>query len=184
MEVQVFVDIITDLALPLPVNVIGELLGVPAADRAVAAPLVRALLASLEPGANVEALTAACEAENQLAMYFADLLAVKRARPADDLLSRLAVAHGDDILDDDECVGTAILLFAAGFETTTNLIGNGVAALLAHPDQMRELGARPDLASNAVEELLRYDSPSRPTGARCSSRHGWQESIYIPVRSY
>lgn len=164
MEVQVFVDIITDLALPLPVNVIGELLGVPAADRAVAAPLVRALLASLEPGANVEALTAACEAENQLAMYFADLLAVKRARPADDLLSRLAVAHGDDILDDDECVGTAILLFAAGFETTTNLIGNGVAALLAHPDQMRELGARPDLASNAVEELLRYDSPVQTNG--------------------
>ncbi len=165
MEVQVFVDIITDLALPLPVNVIGELLGVPAADRAVAAPLVRALLASLEPGANVEALTAACEAENQLAMYFADLLAVKRARPADDLLSRLAVAHGDDILDDDECVGTAILLFAAGFETTTNLIGNGVAALLAHPpDQMRELGARPDLASNTVEELLRYDSPVQTNG--------------------
>ncbi|MEH6797268.1 MAG: cytochrome P450 [Rhodococcus sp. (in: high G+C Gram-positive bacteria)] len=164
MEVQVFVDIITDLALPLPVNVIGELLGVPAADRAVAAPLVRALLASLEPGANVEALTAACEAENQLAMYFADLLSVKRARPADDLLSRLAVAHGDDILDDDECVGTAILLFAAGFETTTNLIGNGVAALLAHPDQMRELGARPDLASNTVEELLRYDSPVQTNG--------------------
>lgn len=162
MEEQVFVDIITDLALPLPVNVIGELLGVPMADRAVAA--VRALLASLEPGANVEALTAACEAEDQLATYFADLLAVKRARPADDLLSRLAVAHGDDVLDDNECVGTAILLFAAGFETTTNLIGNGVAALLAHPDQMRQLRARPDLASNAVEELLRYDSPVQTNG--------------------
>lgn len=134
------------------------------ADRAVAAPLVRALLASLEPGANVEALTAACEAEDHLATYFADLLAVKRARPADDLLSRLAVAHGDDVLDDNECVGTAILLFAAGFETTTNLIGNGVAALLAHPDQMRQLRARPELASNAVEELLRYDSPVQTNG--------------------
>ncbi|MGW5441466.1 MULTISPECIES: cytochrome P450 family protein [Nocardia] len=125
---------------------------------------MRALLASLEPGADIAALTAACDAEDQLAAYFADLLAVKRARPTDDLLSRLAVANGDDILDDDECVGTAILLFAAGFETTTNLIGNGVAALLAHPDQMRELRARPELASNAVEELLRYESPVQTNG--------------------
>ncbi|NKX91611.1 MULTISPECIES: cytochrome P450, partial [Nocardia] len=164
MEARVSVDIINDLALPLPVNVIGDLLGVPFTDRAVAAPLVRALLASLEPGADIAALTAACDAEDQLAAYFADLLAVKRARPTDDLLSRLAVANGDDILDDDECVGTAILLFAAGFETTTNLIGNGVAALLAHPDQMRELRARPELASNAVEELLRYESPVQTNG--------------------
>lgn len=125
---------------------------------------MRALLASLEPGADIAALTAACDAEDQLAAYFADLLAVKRARPTGDLLSRLAVANGDDILDDDECVGTAILLFAAGFETTTNLIGNGVAALLAHPDQMRELRARPELASNAVEELLRYESPVQTNG--------------------
>ncbi|MGS2806652.1 cytochrome P450 [Nocardia sp. MW-W600-9] len=164
MEARVSVDIINDLALPLPVNVIGDLLGVPFTDRAVAAPLVRALLASLEPGADIAALTAACDAEDQLAAYFADLLAVKRARPTDDLLSWLAVANGDDILDDDECVGTAILLFAAGFETTTNLIGNGVAALLAHPDQMRELRARPELASNAVEELLRYESPVQTNG--------------------
>lgn len=164
MEEQGFADIITDLALPLPVNVIGDLLGVPMADRAVAAPLVRALLASLEPGADIVALTAACAAEDQLATYFTDLLAVKRAHPGDDLLSRLAVAHGDDVLDDDECVGTAILLFAAGFETTTNLIGNGVAALLARPDQMHLLRARPDLASNAVEELLRYDSPVQTNG--------------------
>ncbi|WP_280263000.1 cytochrome P450 [Nocardia wallacei] len=161
---QGFADIITDLALPLPVNVIGDLLGVPVPDRAVAAPLVRSLLASLEPSADVAALTAACEAEDQLATYFTDLLAVKRAHPADDLLSRLAVAHGDDVLDDDECVGTAILLFAAGFETTTNLIGNGVAALLDHPDQMDLLRARPDLASSAVEELLRYDSPVQTNG--------------------
>ncbi|MCE5292043.1 MAG: cytochrome P450 [Nocardiaceae bacterium] len=164
MEERDSVDIITELALPLPVNVIGDLLGVPTADRAVAAPLVRALLASLEPGADIESLTAACEAEDQLATYFTDLLAAKRARPADDLLSRLAVAHGEDVLDDDECVGTAILLFAAGFETTTNLIGNGIAALLAHPDQMHLLRARPELASKAVEELLRYDAPVQTNG--------------------
>ncbi|AVH24659.1 cytochrome P450 [Nocardia farcinica] len=164
IEDQGSADIISDLALPLPVNVIGDLLGVPVTDRAVAAPLVRALVASLEPSADAAALTAACEAEDQLATYFTDLLAAKRAHPDDDLLSRLAVAHGDDVLDDDECVGTAILLFAAGFETTTNLIGNGVAALLAHPSQMDLLRARPDLASNAVEELLRYDSPVQTNG--------------------
>ncbi|WP_228815698.1 cytochrome P450 [Nocardia puris] len=157
-------DIISELALPLPVNVIGDLLGVPKADRAVAAPMVRALLASLEPNADTAALTFACEAEDELAAYFTDLLAAKRAHPAQDLLSRLAAARGDDVLDDDECVGTAILLFAARFETTTNLIGNGVAALLTHSDQMDLLRARPDLASSAVEELLRYDAPVQTNG--------------------
>ncbi len=157
-------DIITDLALPLPVNVIGDLLGVPPEDRGAAAPLVRALISSLEPSANTADLTQACEAEDQLAHYFAELLATKRSHPADDLLSRLAAARGDDTLDEDECVGTAILLFAAGFETTTNLIGNGVAAFLAHPDQMRLLRTSPELAATAVDELLRYDSPVQTNG--------------------
>ncbi|MBJ8344428.1 cytochrome P450 [Antrihabitans sp. YC2-6] len=157
-------DIIAELALPLPVNVIGDLLGVPAEARSAAAPLVRALVASLEPSANTADLTRACEAEDQLAQYFSELIAAKRADPSDDLLSRLAAARGDDTLDDDECVGTAILLFAAGFETTTNLIGNGVAALLSHPDQMALLRQRPDLAATAVDELLRYDAPVQTNG--------------------
>ncbi|CDZ87117.1 cytochrome P450 [Rhodococcus ruber] len=164
MDGQAVADIITDLALPLPVNVIGDLLGVPPIDRAAAAPLVSALVASLEPGADAAALTRACAAEDQLARYFADLLATKRTHPAEDLLSRLAAARGADALDDEECVGTAILLFAAGFETTTNLIGNGVAALLAHPGQMNLLRSRPDLAGAAVEELLRYDAPVQTNG--------------------
>jgi cytochrome P450 len=164
MAEQTVCDIITDLALPLPVGVIGELLGVPAADRAEAAPLVRDLMASLEPSADASALARACAAEDQLAAYFADLLVHKREHPQGDLLSRLATARGDDILDEEESVGTAILLFAAGFETTTNLIGNGMAALLAHPDQAALLRSRPELAGRAVEELLRYDAPVQTNG--------------------
>lgn len=158
------VDVMSTLALPLPVNVIGDLLGLPVEGRNLAAPLVRDLVAPLEPMADAAALQRAADAEDQLAGYLGVLLADKRARPADDLLSRLAAAREEDGLDDDECVGTAILLFAAGFETTTNLIGNGLAALLENPDQADLLRRQPALAANAVEELLRYDAPVQTNG--------------------
>ena len=158
------VDIMTELALPLPVSVIGDLLGLPQADRALAAPWVRDLMAPLEPNADVEAIQRACDSEDRLADYLGDLIADKRRTPGHDLLSRLATARGDDILDDDECVGTAILLFAAGFETTTNLIGNGLSALLQHPDQLEFLRMRPDLTANAIDELLRFDAPVQTNG--------------------
>ncbi|MGW0056440.1 cytochrome P450 [Nocardia nova] len=158
------IDIISEIALPLPVAVIGDLLGVPESDRAAAAPLVRCLLAPLEPASDTAAIRRAADAETQLVEYFSTLLAEKRTDPQDDLLSRLAIARGADALDEDEMVGSAILLFAAGFETTTNLIGNGLAALLAHPDQLAALRDEPALASNAVEELLRYDAPVQTNG--------------------
>ncbi|MGN6609933.1 MAG: cytochrome P450 [Jatrophihabitans sp.] len=157
-------DLVTDLALPLPVSVIGDLLGLPPDGRAAAAALVRDLMAPLEPAADAAAVERAAIAEDHLADYLGDILAGKRRRPGDDLLSRLATARGRDTLDHDECIGTAILLFAAGFETTTNLIGNGTAALLAHPDQAAKLRAAPDLAANAVEELLRWDAPVQTNG--------------------
>jgi cytochrome P450 len=154
------VDVITDLALPLPGGVIGDLLGIPDVDRSTAAPWVRDLVAH-EPSADLAAVQAAVGAEDRLAEYFTQLLAEKRRTPADDLLRRLATARGDDQLDDDECVGTAILVFAAGFETTTNLVGNGLAALLGAPGQLDLLRNRPELAAPAVEELLRFDAPVR-----------------------
>jgi pimeloyl-[acyl-carrier protein] synthase len=84
----------------------------------------------------------------------------RRARPQDDLLSSLIVAEDEgDHLDEEELISTAILLLAAGFETTTNLIGNGLHALLDHPDQLQRLRDEPSLARSAVEELLRWDSP-------------------------
>lgn len=153
-------DVIRILAFPLPVTVIGELLGVPAGDRAGFRPLVQAATAGIEPFADTEAIVAALAAQDQMRAYFADLLAERRRLPADDMLTALAQAkESDDALTDDEIIATAILLFAAGFETTTNLIGNGLLALLRHPTQLERLRGDPGLAPAAVEELLRYDSP-------------------------
>ncbi|WP_183092398.1 cytochrome P450 [Nocardioides stalactiti] len=157
-------DIVADLALPLPVAVIGDLLGVPSADRLVAAPLVRHLLIPLEPAADVAGMQAAARAEAQLADYFGDLLNEKRRRPTNDLLSRLATNRDTGALDQEECVGTAMLLFAAGFETTTNLIANGTAALLDHPDQADRWRRNPDLSLTAIDELLRFDAPIQTDG--------------------
>lgn len=158
------VDFMSEVALPLPVAVIGDLLGVPESDRAPFAPLVRALVGPLEPTSDEAALIRATEAEDTLAEYFTALLAEKRVDPRDDLLSRLVQARDHDRLDDAEMIAAAILLFAAGFETTSNLLGNGLAALLAHHDQFTALREDPRLTERAVEELLRYDSPVQTDG--------------------
>jgi cytochrome P450 len=95
-----------------------------------------------------------------LGQYFTDLLEQRRRRPTEDLMSGLAQAREkDDCLTDEEVCSTAILLFAAGFETTTNLLGNGLLALLRHPEQLERWRRTPDLAAPATEELLRWDSP-------------------------
>jgi len=153
-------DVMTALAFPLPVTVIGELVGVPAADGASFQPLVRAGTAALDPAADPATLHTATAAMDQMRAYFFDLVAERRRTPADDLLSGLVAAReAGDALSDDEVVATAILLFAAGFETTTNLIGNGLLALLNHPDELDRWRNDPSLAHTAVEELLRWDSP-------------------------
>jgi cytochrome P450 len=153
-------DVVSDLAFPLPVAVIGELLGVPESDRAGFQPLVRRLTVGIEPFADNDAMRAALEAQDEARAYFAELLARRRAEPAEDMLTALAHAReSDDSLTDDEVIATSILLFAAGFETTTNLIGNGLLALLQHPAEFDRLRADPSLAQSATEELLRWDSP-------------------------
>jgi len=154
------VDIMEALAFPLPVTVIGEMLGVPAEDRAQLRPLVRTITAVLELVVTPEALSAATAANATLVDYFAELVAERRARPQDDLLTRLIQAEDEgDQLSEWELISTSILLFAAGFETTTNLIGNAVLALLHGPDQLDRLRADRSLFRPAVEEMLRYDSP-------------------------
>jgi cytochrome P450 len=162
------VDIMRELAFPLPVAVIGELLGVPVDDRAQFQALVRAATRILEPMSDVEDLRGARRARISMERYFEELIAERRRRPADDLLSELiAVSDGSDRLTQEEVISTAILLFAAGFETTTNLIGNGLRALLAHPEQLARLRSSvDDLAAvqRAVEELLRWDSPVQLDG--------------------
>ena len=140
-------------AFPMPVTVIGELLGIPAADRPMFQDLFRDWTAVLEVLTPL-VVDRADAAASAIGGYLADLAAHRRVHPADDLLSALA---GE--LTPEELVTMAALLLAAGFETTTGLLANGLAALLAHPGQARRLRTDTALAAPAVEELLRYDSP-------------------------
>lgn len=153
-------DIMDTLAFPLPVRVIGELLGVPREERDSFRPLVLASAKSIEPDVSEEDQVAADEAGQEQAEYFADLIKRRAGAPGDDLLSALiAVRDGSDQLSEVELIATAILLFAAGFETTTNLIGNGLVTLLRNPDQLRSLQEDRERIPMAVEEILRYESP-------------------------
>ena len=152
-------DLMDLLAFPLPVRVIGELLGVPVEDREQFRWVVRDAAAALEPTASAEAITAAESAIDTMNDYFRSLIAERRNRPTDDLIGGLiGVTDGGDRLSENELVATIVLLFAAGFETTTNLIGNGLISLLRNRDQMQMLRADPSLGHGAVEEMLRYES--------------------------
>lgn len=154
------VEVMDALAFPLPVTVIGEMLGVPSEDRRALRPLVRSVTAVLELAVTPDALTEAVAADAKLEEYFSALVAERRAHPGDDLLTRLIeVEDAGDQLSKRELISTAILLFAAGFETTTHLIGNGLLALLRNPDQLARIRADRSLLRPAVEELLRFDSP-------------------------
>jgi len=152
-------DFVAGFAYPLPVTVIGELLGIPAADRPMFQDLARDWTAVLEKLSPV-AVDRADAAASALGAYLADLAEHRRAHPAGDLISALAAAaEAGDTLTREELVTMAALLLAAGFETTTGLLSNGLVALLAHPGQAARLRTEAGLAAAAVEELLRYDSP-------------------------
>ncbi|WP_239162978.1 cytochrome P450 [Paractinoplanes rishiriensis] len=154
-------DFIASFAFPLPVNVIGELLGVPPADRPPFQSLVRDWSQVIEV-MTPDVLATADPAAATMREILGGLIAERRRDPRDDLLSALvATEEGGDRLTSDELVTMAALLFAAGFETTTNLLGNGLVALLEHPGQVPALAADP---ATAVEELLRYDSPVQIVG--------------------
>jgi cytochrome P450 len=160
-------DVIEDLAYPLPVTVICEMLGVPTADQDVfkqwSADIARSLDAAILP-AGSEVITRGQEAGDALREYFRSLIAVRRKSPKPDLLSALIAAEEQgDKLSEPELVATCVLLLIAGHETTVNLIGNGLLALLQHPDQMRALAGDPALIQTGVEELLRYDGPVQRT---------------------
>jgi cytochrome P450 len=151
-------DFVATVAFPLPVTVIGELLGIPAADRPQFQVLVRdwaMVLELLSPLAVDKADVAA----TRISDYLEDLAAERRRRPREDLVSSLVVNEGDERLSAHELVTMLALLLAAGFETTTGLLTNGLLALLEHPEQASWLRAHPEAAATAVEELLRYDSP-------------------------
>lgn len=153
-------DLIDELAFPLPFTVISEMLGTPPTDHVRLRELTGTLVRSLEVVNDEEVLRAIVAAEVELDAMMRDIIAWKRDHPADDLLTALIAAeHDGDQLSDEELVAQVLLLYVAGHETTVNLIGNGAIALLRNPDQRELLRERPDLAANAVEEFLRYDSP-------------------------
>lgn len=174
MAVAGSLEVLDVLGFPLPVRVIGELVGVPEADRDRFRPLVRAAATALEPGTSDEEADAAVEAFGELREYFAQLIALRRSDPRDDLASVLIAARDDDHegdgarLSEQEMISTLILVFAAGFETTTNLIGNGLYALLRHPDEMTRVRDDPGLVPAAVEEILRWESPVQVDARRAN----------------
>ena len=160
-------EVIGDLAYPLPVTVISEMLGVPAGDqesiKGWSADIARSLDAiglQVDP----DIVERGRVARRAIGDYFRQLLPERRRQPRNDLLSLLIAAEEQgDKLSEGELLSTCILLYIAGHETTVNLIGNGLLALLRHGDQLKRLREEPALAASAVEELLRYDGPVQRT---------------------
>lgn len=158
-------DVIADFAYPLPALVICELMGVPVEDRDRFKGWSHDVAPILDPINPPEVMQKAIATIEKFGEYFVELVEERRRRPQDDLLTALIRAEEDeDRLSEDELMGIIVLVFIAGHETTQNLIGNGLLALLRHPDQLELLRSDPTLARNAVEELLRYDSPVQLTG--------------------
>jgi cytochrome P450 len=160
-------DVIEDLAYPLPVTVMCEMLGVPVGDHASirgwSADIARSLDAIGLPS-DQSIVDRGRVSRRALADYFRALVPERRAHPQPDLLSGLLAAEEQgDKLTEPEVIAMCLLLFIAGHETTVNLIGNGLLALLRHPDQLARVQGDAALIPNAIEELLRYDSPVQRT---------------------
>jgi cytochrome P450 len=157
-------ELVHDLAHPLPVVVIAELLGVPLADRERFRGWSNDVVQILDLLSGRDGLRPAWRGAEGLAGYFRGLLAERRRAPKDDLVSAMLAAEEDGrALGEADLLALCALLLAAGHETTTNLIGNAVLALLRHPHERKRLQEDPGLMPNAVEEFLRFDSPVQVT---------------------
>ncbi|MFF6909618.1 cytochrome P450 [Streptomyces sp. NPDC012389] len=157
-------DVVTDLAFPLPVTVVCELIGIPDVDRAAVRPHAVELAKAFALYVPPEERASAHEAVTWLRSYVSALVDERALRPADDLVSNLLAARRTHPgFDRETLVDNVVFLFFAGFETTTNLISTIWSALLQHPAQLALLRGRPELAPTAVEEFLRYDAPIQAT---------------------
>jgi len=163
-------DLIADFAYPLPVTVIAEMLGVPPADWERFRGWSSTLAASIDPMITRDQLDAALLARNALWNYFKEIIALRRTEPREDLISALIAAEEEGhSLTEIELLVMLNLLLVAGHETTVNLQGNGVLALLRNPDQLERLRREPELIETAIEEMLRYDSPVQLTSRIASA---------------
>jgi len=173
------VDLIEAFAFPLPVTVISELLGIPAADQGTFRAWSNVVVSSVT--SQEEWFTAATE----MYTYFTDLVARKRQSPADDLVSALIEARDSgDSLDERELISMMFLLLVAGHETTTNLIASGTLALLSSPPELARLRADPALLPAAVEELLRYVNPLNHATDRFTVEPVEIGGVTIPAREW
>ncbi|MFC7545685.1 cytochrome P450 [Plantactinospora sp. GCM10030261] len=172
------VDLLDSFAVPLPITVISELLGVPLERRDQFRDWSNTLLSNAAPDVRRPAAVA-------MAGFLHGLIDAKRRRPADDMLSTIVAATEDaDRLSEREAVSMAFLLLVAGHETTVNLIGNGMLALLRHPDQMAALRTDPTLVPRAVEEFLRYDGPVNLATLRYTTEPVTLAGTTIPAEEF
>lgn len=154
------IDLISDFAFPLPVIVIAEMLGVPAEDRARFREWSDDIALSVNPLLNSEQIERVQQATEELFDYFEGIIEQRRQAPQNDMISALLAAEEEgDRLTHEELLSTLMLLLVAGNETTRNLIGNGMLALLKSPAQLQRLRDHPELLDSAINELLRFDSP-------------------------
>ncbi|MCH5674916.1 cytochrome P450 [Streptomyces gilvus] len=153
-------DLLTDVAEPLPVAVIAQMLGIPEADRAPLRPWSADICGMYELNPSEETARKAVQASVEFSDYLRELIAERRAEPGDDLISGLIAAHDEgDRLTEQEMISTAVLLLNAGHEATVNATVNGWYALFRNPGQLAALRADHSLIPSAIEELMRYDTP-------------------------
>lgn len=171
------VDLVEQLAFPLPIIVICELLGVPLADKEDIRTWIDMLVTTSRPGD-------AAVAGAAMITYLSDLLAAKRAEPADDMLSVLVNATEEDRLSEAELMSMTFLLLVAGYETTVHTIGNGALALLVNPDQRALVQRDPSLMAGAVDEFLRFNSPVSTATFRFTTEPVELSGTTIPAREF
>ncbi|MFE1884336.1 cytochrome P450 [Streptomyces diastatochromogenes] len=153
-------DLLTDVAEPLPVAVIAEMLGIPESDRAPLRPWSADICGMYELNPSEETAAKAVRASVEFSDYLRELIAERRKEPGDDLISGLIAAHDEgDRLTEQEMISTAVLLLNAGHEATVNATVNGWWSLFRNPDQLAALRADHSLVPSAIEELMRYDTP-------------------------
>jgi cytochrome P450 len=174
-------DLIADYALPLPVKVISDLLGIPSADQARFARWSHALIkvGSLSPMGAIMQMPAILSYLG----YLKRLIAMKRSDPSDDLVSALVAQQQEEALSGEELMAMISILLSAGHETTTNLIGNGMLTLMRHPSAREALLSDPALIASAIEELLRFEGPVEMSTHRYASEDIELGEVIIPQGS-
>lgn len=165
-------DFIADIALPLPVKVAAEILGVPFEDHDKFYRWITSVFTGFDAvTADTEILMQQNLAMQELVIYLKKLINLRRQQPRDELLSSMIKAHDDlDALSDEELLGMCVLFLIAGFETTVYLLGTGMYTLLRHPDQLYLLKQKPEYLPSAIEEMLRYESPLQRATFRITTK--------------